>query len=296
MAKFKADYTKILPVLFLEYLSVSIVRSLMPSMIVDAFGGYSYLAVGIMETLKGLLAFMSSPLFGKLSDKIGKHVMQSNYSTQLATALLYKLTITTFHNSGRKYCLLVTVVGTTLPVFVLAFSDNMILYSAALSVSGFFSATFALTFAYISDCVDSKHRAPAYGLALATFGLSFTVGPIAGSYIAAQFGSQIVFILALVLVVFNVFYIIFYLPETAKSVDVSILRVSVYCESVLSSIASISLLFTFTYPTLLFTYICLFAVGGEGVREAGRGYGVPAQQLEVRRNFRDIQVTLPNPQ
>lgn len=61
----------ILPVLFLEYLAVSLVRSLIPSMIVDSFGKYSYLAVGIMETLKGLLAFVSSPLFGKLSDKIG---------------------------------------------------------------------------------------------------------------------------------------------------------------------------------------------------------------------------------
>ena len=67
----KVDYTNILPVLFMEYLSISIARALLPKMIVEAFGSHSYLAVGIMETLKGLLAFVSSPLFGKLSDKIG---------------------------------------------------------------------------------------------------------------------------------------------------------------------------------------------------------------------------------
>ena len=66
------DYSRVLPVLFLEYLVVSLARSLVPSMIVESFGAYSYLAVGIMETMKGLLAFVSSPLFGKLSDKIGK--------------------------------------------------------------------------------------------------------------------------------------------------------------------------------------------------------------------------------
>ena len=108
-----------------------------------------------------------------------------------------------------------------MPVCVLAFTTNMYIYGIMLSISGFFSATFALTFAYISDCVDSKHRAPAYGLALATFGLSFTIGPVCGSYIATNFGEHMVFLLAFVLVILNVLYIILKLPETAKLVDVS---------------------------------------------------------------------------
>lgn len=189
---YKVDYTYILPVLFMEYLAISIARGILPKMIVDSFGGYSYIAVGVMETVKGLLAFVSSPLFGKLSDKI-----------------------------GRKYCLLVTVVGTTFPVGLMTFTNNMILYSIFLSISGFFSATFALTFAYISDCVEVKRRAPAYGLALATFGLSFTVGPAFGSYIAEEFGFQSIFILSLILTVINVVYIIFKLPETAHTMDIS---------------------------------------------------------------------------
>lgn len=118
---------------------------------------------------------------------------------------------------GRKYCLLFTVIGTTFPVCLMAFNSNMILYAVMVSLSGFFSATFPLTFAYISDCVaDKKKRAPAFGLALCTFGLSFCVGPVTGSYLAKQFGDRSVFITSFGLVVINIIYIVIYLPETVK--------------------------------------------------------------------------------
>ena len=79
------------------------------------------------------------------------------------------------------------------------------------------SATFPLTFAYISDCVaDKKKRAPAFGLALATFGLSFCLGPVSGSYLARQFGDKSVFFFSFALVLVNICYITFYLPETVK--------------------------------------------------------------------------------
>jgi len=190
MTKRKHRYALVLPVLFYEYLALSIARSIIPQLIIGSYGKHSYLAVGIMETVKGFLAFVSCPLFGKLSDRI-----------------------------GRKYCLLFTVIGTTMPVWFLAFTSNMTIFAVIMGLSGFFSATFPLTFAYISDCVQPKKRAPAYGLALATFGLSFCIGPVAGSYLAQQFGTQSVFIASLFLVLINVIYIISYLPETAKNVS-----------------------------------------------------------------------------
>jgi DHA1 family tetracycline resistance protein-like MFS transporter len=183
-------FSLVLPVLFYEYLAISLTKGLIPHMLVNEFQEQTYF--GVMETIKGILAFASCPLFGRLSDQV-----------------------------GRKYCLMVTVFGTTLPVCLLAFTSNIYVFVIAMSISGFFSATFPLTFAYISDCVDKKKRAPAYGLALATFGLSFCIGPIAGSYIATQFGQRAVFICSLVLVIVNMFYIVMYLPETVKSIDVS---------------------------------------------------------------------------
>ena len=181
-------YYFVLPVLFLEFLAISITKSLVPYMLLDTFDNYTYVVVGMMETAKGLLAFFSCPVFGRLSDQ-----------------------------TGRKSCLLVTVVGTTFPVCLLAFTENMHLFVIALSFSGIFSATFPLTFAYIADCVDKKSRAPAYGLALATFGLSFSLGPLTGSYVSESFGSTAVFWCSLLLVIANVMYILLVLPETAPA-------------------------------------------------------------------------------
>eukprot|EP00606_Chrysophyceae_sp_TOSAG23-5_P001443 GSChrysophyteH2.ASY1.ANO1.1571.1 assembled CDS len=93
------SYLPILTVLFLEFLSISLAKSLIPLMLVDTFGDYTYVVVGVVETVKGLLAFVACPAFGRLSDRM-----------------------------GRKPCLLVTVVGTTLPVCGLAFTMSMHLH------------------------------------------------------------------------------------------------------------------------------------------------------------------------
>ena len=63
-----------------------------------------------------------------------------------------------------------TVVGTTAPCWILAFTDNLWAYVCALGLSGLFASTFTLVFAYIADVVEATRRAPAYGAALATLG------------------------------------------------------------------------------------------------------------------------------
>ena len=90
------NYSLVLPVLFYEYLAISLARSLIPGMMVGAFGLYSYTVVGVMEAVRGALAFIACPLFGKLSDRI-----------------------------GRKFCLVASVAGTTLPTAALLVTQNM---------------------------------------------------------------------------------------------------------------------------------------------------------------------------
>ena len=95
-------YLYILPVLFYEFLAIAVTRSVLPRLFVDQFGKYVYHIIGSVETVKGVLAFVSCPLFGKLSDKL-----------------------------GRKTCLMITVIGTTFPVCLLAFTKDLRVYCVA---------------------------------------------------------------------------------------------------------------------------------------------------------------------
>ena len=53
----------------------------------NAFGKYSYMCAGGTETIKGLLAFVASPVFGRLSDKIGH---QTHVFMSVSPYILYK--------------------------------------------------------------------------------------------------------------------------------------------------------------------------------------------------------------
>jgi len=242
----------ILPVLLLEFLSIALTRAVLPGLLLERFDTNVYLVMGFAECIRGLLAFISCPLFGKLSDVI-----------------------------GRKICLLVTVAGTCAPVCMLALlpwetiddepslneatamgpdhesmlnltadaaatiinatiaggtepedapwptvllasttsnsklsPESITIFVVLFSLSGILSSTFTLVFAYISDTVKKRdERVSAYGLALATFGLSFTIGPIAGGYLA-QHNTRSVFVCSFVFAVLDIIYIYAILPES----------------------------------------------------------------------------------
>ena len=97
--------------------------------------------------------------------------------------------------------------------------EAMMIFVVLLSLSGIFSSTFTLVFAYISDTVTQREeRVSAYGLALATFGLSFTIGPMAGGYLA-QYNTRYVFVCSLLLTVLDLLYIYAILPESRQGID-----------------------------------------------------------------------------
>lgn len=178
-------YLYVLPVLFLEYLALSLSRALMPGLMVATFSNHTYFVLGVIETVKGILAFMACPLFGKLSDVV-----------------------------GRRTGLFITVLGTTLPILSLALTQSMWIYAVAQGLSGIFASTFTITFAYIADLVHKERRSSAYGLALATFGLSYCVGPILGGFLAERFSYRTVFSVSVALVFLAVAYIVLILPES----------------------------------------------------------------------------------
>ncbi|CAN0462761.1 unnamed protein product [Ectocarpus sp. 12 AP-2014] len=184
-SRLESRYLLVLPVLFYEFLALALIRGLLPTLMLDFWGKWTYTVIGVIDTGKGLLAFVACPMFGRLSDVI-----------------------------GRKKCLFVTVLGTASPVIALCISNNLWIFAGAAAFSGCFAATFPLVFSYIGDLVPPQRRAPAYGLALATFGLSFSLGPAMGAYIALHHGNEAVFLCSVLLIGIDLVFIAVYLPES----------------------------------------------------------------------------------
>jgi MFS family permease len=246
----------VLPVLLLEFLAIALTRAVLPSILLQEYGSRVYLVLGCADCIRGLLAFIACPLFGKLSDVVGRRVCLlvtvigscapvcslALFSWEPEEGFNYDTTNTSMHMQQQHQLRFLedgggrTSVEDAFPSMTTTATMNATLFATnhytaggiqytlpamaipffvvLLSLSGIFSSTFTLVFAYISDTVRKREeRVSAYGLALATFGLSFTIGPMAGGYLA-QVHTQYVFVCSLFLTILNVLYIYFILPES----------------------------------------------------------------------------------
>ena len=187
----------VLPVLLLEFLAIALTRAVLPALLLEEYGDRIYLVMGFADFVKGLLAFFTCPLFGRASDIIGRRLCL--FITVMGTCAPI-CTLALFH--WNKSTLEEEDLATPLedgaeeahgfpvlwPFGAAGNSPStsqhpyaITVFVALLSLSGVFSSTFPLVFAYISDTVkEQEERVSAYGLALATFGLSFTLGPMIG--------------------------------------------------------------------------------------------------------------------
>jgi MFS transporter, DHA1 family, tetracycline resistance protein len=236
----------VLPVLLLEFLALALTRAVLPSILLREYGNRVYMIMGCADFVRGLLAFFACPMFGKLSDIVGRRICL--FVTVLGTcAPVCSLALFSWQEtsiiggsynamSGSSLSQLEDVAsdetpdilsssqpttGTTMwGEWVPPYSGKethplaITIFVLLLALSGFFASTFTLVFAYISDTVkEQDERVSAYGLALATFGLSFTLGPMLGGYLA-QTDQQYVFLASLLLTVLDLLYIYFVLPES----------------------------------------------------------------------------------
>ena len=253
----------VLPVLLLEFLAIALTRAVLPAMLLQKYGNRVYLVLGFADCVRGILAFVACPIFGKVSDVVGRRlcllVTVIGSCAPVCSLALFSwndndVHITTsgwdqpdYYNDTAKYfdrsirqqqaSLNGSSSGTAEPeddsataaiwsILSSEGQDNnmyngippnaITLFVVLLMLSGIFSSTFTLVFAYISDTVRHRdERVSAYGLALATFGLSFTIGPMAGGYLA-QSNRHDVFLCSLLLTIADVLYIYFILPESTS--------------------------------------------------------------------------------
>jgi DHA1 family tetracycline resistance protein-like MFS transporter len=177
---------KLLPILgitFIDILGFSILIPIMPYY-VQHFGA-SVIMVGVLFSTFGLCQFVAGPVWGNVSDRI-----------------------------GRKAVLIISQVGATIGWVMLAFAPTLTWVFVARIVEGISGGNISVTQAYVADRVEPEQRARAYGYVGAAFSAGFVLGPAAGGLLLAKYGYAMPFLLAAALQVVTLIVTIFFLPES----------------------------------------------------------------------------------
>ncbi|KAM9744198.1 LOW QUALITY PROTEIN: hippocampus abundant transcript-like protein 1 [Menidia menidia] len=169
-------------VIFLEFFAW-VLTTPMLTVLHQTFPQHTFLMNGLVQGVKGFLSFLSAPLIGALSDIW-----------------------------GRKSFLLLTVFFTCAPIPFMKISPWW--YFALISVSGIFSVTFSVIFAYVADITEEQERSTAYGLVSATFAASLVTSPAIGAYLSAHYGDSLVVLVATVIAVADIAFVFLLVPES----------------------------------------------------------------------------------
>ncbi|XP_036384504.1 hippocampus abundant transcript 1 protein [Megalops cyprinoides] len=178
-----ASVTHAVVVIFLEFFAWGLLTTPMLTVLHETFPQHTFLMNGLIQGVKGLLSFMSAPLIGALSDVW-----------------------------GRKSFLLVTVFFTCVPIPLMRISPWW--YFAMISVSGIFSVTFSVIFAYVADVTEEHERSTAYGLVSATFAASLVTSPAIGAYLSTTYGDNMVVLVATIIALIDICFILLAVPES----------------------------------------------------------------------------------
>ncbi|XP_060265567.1 hippocampus abundant transcript-like protein 1 isoform X4 [Ovis aries] len=170
-------------VIFLEFFAWGLLTTSMLTVLHETFPQHTFLMNGLIQGVKGLLSFLSAPLIGALSDVW-----------------------------GRKPFLLVTVFFTCFPIPLMRISPWW--YFAMISISGVFSVTFSVIFAYVADVTQEHERSTAYGWVSATFAASLVSSPAIGAYLSASYGDSVVVLVATVVALLDICFILLAVPES----------------------------------------------------------------------------------
>lgn len=117
--------------------------------------------IGLLMATYSLMQFFFAPIWGRLSDRI-----------------------------GRRPVLLASVAGSALSYLLFAAAPDLPWLFASRALAGIMAANIATAQAYIADVTDPENRTRGMGLVGAAFGLGFIVGPWIGGE-AARLGERL---------------------------------------------------------------------------------------------------------
>ncbi len=142
-------------------------------------------AVGITAAAFSIIQFLFAPLFGSLSDRI-----------------------------GRRPIILGSILVNAVGYYIFGFAGNFIILLVARIISGFGSANISAAQAYIADITEPADRAKKMGIIGAAFGLGFVFGPPIGGLLFSKGGLFYVGTFTAALCVLNFILAFLFLPES----------------------------------------------------------------------------------
>ncbi len=175
--------------LVLDILGIGLIIPILPDLIEKMQGeGESSAAYtfGILAALYSLMQFLFAPLLGSLSDRF-----------------------------GRRPVILISLFGSGIDYFFLAFAPTLGWFFIARIISGITGANFGPATAYIADVSPPEKRAANFGLIGAAFGIGFILGPAIGGMLG-EINLHLPFIVAGCLTLLNALYGLIVLPESLK--------------------------------------------------------------------------------
>ncbi len=150
--------------------------------------GLSDFQNGLLFALFSVCQFISTPIIGRMSDKY-----------------------------GRKPLLIISIAGTALSFFIMAFAPSAIFLVIARALDGITAGNIPVASAVISDTTSTADRAKGFGIMGAAFGFGFIFGP-AISALTVGISPALPFIIAGSVAVFATILTALLLPETNKHI------------------------------------------------------------------------------
>lgn len=148
---------------FIDLIGFGIVLPLLPRY-AEKFGAHGY-QIGLIIGSFSLMQFFFAPMWGRLSDRIGRRpvLLISNAGSALSYALFAVASL--FPNQTGLWVLLVSRV-----------------------FAGLCGANLSVASAYIADVTTAENRSKGMGLIGMAFGLGFIIGPALSAFSASAFG------------------------------------------------------------------------------------------------------------
>jgi len=169
--------------LFLDLLGFGVILPVQP-FYAESFGS-SATVVTLIGASYSLMQFVCAPLWGRLSDRI-----------------------------GRRPVILVSIAFACVGWLILGFANALWMFVASRLIAGFGNANLGTVQAVVADVTSAKDRAKGMGMVGAAFGLGFLFGPIIGGVFGGRYGPEVPALIAAGLAAVNWVAAFFLLPES----------------------------------------------------------------------------------